>query len=105
MHCPLPARPVSSGHSDTYGDITICFESDSTSSSGLDAAGCETGLNADLGHTNSRVPTWVGAALLVFFLMEISRVVSLVLSIAWHILVILCLYPVVRRFCSTTVRI
>ena len=105
MHCSLPARPVSSGHSDTYGDITICFERDFTSSSGLDAAGCATGLDADLGHTKSRVPTWVGAALLVFFLMEISRVVSLVLSIAWHVSVILCLCLVVRRFYGTTARI
>jgi hypothetical protein len=105
MHCPLPARHVSSDHPDTYGDITICFEGDYKSSPGLDAAGCATGFDADLKHTKSRVSTWVEVALLVFFLMEVSTIVSLLLSIAWHLLVILCLYSVVRRFCSTTGRI
>jgi hypothetical protein len=104
MHRPLPARAVSSGHPDTYGDITICFEGDSKSSPGHNAAGCPTGLDADLKHTKSRVSTWVGVALLVF-LTEVSTIVSLLLSIAWHLLVILCLYLVVRRFCSTTGRI
>jgi hypothetical protein len=102
MHCPLPARHVSPNHSDDYEDITIYFESDSNSSPGLHAAGCATKLDADLKHTKSRVPTWVGFALWVFLLMEVSKIVSLMLSIAWHLIVILCLYWAVRRSCSTT---
>jgi hypothetical protein len=82
--------------------MTICFKGDSSSFTSVDAAGCTTGPDADLGHTKSQVPTWVRVALLVFLLMEVSKIVSLVLSIAWHLIVILCLYWVARRSCSTT---
>jgi hypothetical protein len=102
MHCPSPFTLDSLSQPGSYEVMTICFRGDSKPSPSLRAAGCANELDADLNHTKSRVPTWVGFALWAFLLMEVSKIVSLVLSIAWHSIVILCLYWVVRRSCSTT---